>query len=59
MVEVHNRFRLRRLSPFADFELRIEIWRVYYRVQEDFIYVELIGRKEGNKLIIEGRELVL
>lgn len=58
-VEDRNRFRLRRPSTYADFELRIESWRVYYRVQEDFIYVELIGLKEGNKLIIEGREFVL
>ncbi len=58
-LEDRNRFRLRRPSPYADFELRVENWRVYYRVQEDFIYVELIGRKEGKKIIIEGRELVL
>lgn len=51
-----NRFRLRRVSPHADFELRVEPWRVFYRVQEDLVTVELIGRKKGNVLLIEGKE---
>ncbi len=54
-----NRFRLRRISPHADFELRVEPWRVFYRVQEDLVIVELIGRKKGNVLLIEGKEFKL
>jgi hypothetical protein len=57
--ETRNRFRLRRLSPHADYELRVEPWRVFYRVQEALVIVELIGRKKGNVLLIDGREFEL
>lgn len=57
--EDRNRFRLRRFSPCADFELRVEEWRVFYRVQEEKVIVELIGYKKGNTLIVEGKELHL
>jgi len=59
MEETRNRFRLRRFSPHADFELRVEPWRVFYRVQEDLVIVELIGRKRGDALLIEGKEFKL
>lgn len=57
-VETRNRFRLRRASPHADFELRIEDLRVFYRVDAEsrLVVVTLIGRKQGSKLIIEGQE---
>jgi len=54
--ENRNRFRLRRLSPHADYELRIDTWQVFYRVQDDVVIVELIGRKKGNLLLIDGKE---
>lgn len=57
--EDRNRFRLRRASAYADFELRVQQWRVFYRVQERVVTVELIGRKEGNRLLIEGKEFAL
>jgi mRNA-degrading endonuclease RelE of RelBE toxin-antitoxin system len=57
--EDRNRFRLRRASAFADFELRVQQWRVFYRVQESVVIVELIGRKEGNSLFVEGKEFIL
>lgn len=57
--EDRNRFRLKRVSPYADFELRVEPWRVFYRVQESRVVVELIGRKRGNVLVIEGKEFHL
>ena len=57
--ENRNRFRLRRLSPHADYELRIDTWRVFYRVQDDVVIVELIGRKKGNVLLIDGKEFEL
>ena len=57
--ENRHRFRLRRASPHADFELRVEPWRVFYRVRGKMVIVELIGRKEGNRLRIEGKEFRL
>jgi len=50
---------LRRLSPYADFELRVEPWRIFYRVENDIVVIELIGRKKGNVLLIEGKEFKL
>ena len=57
--ESRHRFRLRRASPHADFELRVGPWRVFYRVQGGMVIAELIGRKEGNRLLIEGKEFKL
>jgi mRNA-degrading endonuclease RelE of RelBE toxin-antitoxin system len=57
--EIRNRFRLRRISEHADYELRIEPWRVFYRVQDKTVTIELIGRKKGNVLLIEGKEFEL
>lgn len=53
--ENRNRFRLRRFSPHSDFELRVDPWRVFYRVSDDLVIVELIGRKQGNALFV-GRK---
>ena len=57
--ETRNRFRLRRLSEHADYELRVDPWRVFYRVQGKTVTVELIGQKKGNILLIEGKEFKL
>lgn len=57
--ETRNRFRLRRISEYADYELRVEPWRVFYRVQEETVTVELIGLKKGNVLLIGGKEFKL
>lgn len=57
--EDRHRFRLRRASAYADFELRVQQWRVFYRVHGLLVIVEMIGRKEGNRLLIEGKELTL
>ena len=43
----------------ADFELRVDPWRVFYRVREGLVFVELIGRKRGDVLLIEGKEFKL
>jgi mRNA-degrading endonuclease RelE of RelBE toxin-antitoxin system len=53
--ENRNRFRLRRVSIHADYELRVEPWRVFYRVDNEQVIVELIGRKTGNGLLINGK----
>ncbi|MBI3797790.1 MAG: type II toxin-antitoxin system RelE/ParE family toxin [Deltaproteobacteria bacterium] len=53
-----NRFPLRRPSPSAAYELRVESWRVFYQVvdADEEVQITLIGRKEGNRLIVEGEE---
>lgn len=52
-----NKFRLRRASPFADYELRIGNWRVFYRAQGEEVIVTLLGEKRGSTLVVEGEEL--
>lgn len=54
-----NKFRLRRPSPHADYELRAGQWRVFYRVAGDAVMVTLIGEKRGAALIVEGEVLRL
>ena len=54
-----NRFPLRRPSPHAAYELRVESWRVLYQVVDEEVQITLIGRKEGNRLIVEGEEIKL
>jgi mRNA-degrading endonuclease RelE of RelBE toxin-antitoxin system len=56
-----NNFPLRRLSPHAERELRLDNWRVFYAVLDDglLVLVNLIGEKRGNKLFIEGEEFEL
>ena len=57
--ETRNRFRLRRISEHANYELRVDPWRVFYRVQDKTVTVEQIGQKKGNVLLIEGKEFKL
>jgi mRNA-degrading endonuclease RelE of RelBE toxin-antitoxin system len=57
--ESRNRFRLRRISEFADYELRIDPWRIFYRVEDEVVTIELIGQKKGNVLLIGGKEFKL
>lgn len=45
-----NKFRLRRVSPFAEFELRI---------RDSVVEVVMIGEKRGNRLLIRGEEFDL
>lgn len=45
-----------RPNPLVQFELRAGDLRVLYNVEEDEIIVLLVGRKVGNKLIVEGEE---
>jgi hypothetical protein len=58
-IGTRNRFRLRRPSPFADFELRVDPWRIFYRVIGAEVRVAMIGRKRGNVVIVGGRRFVL
>lgn len=57
--QTRHRFRLRRISEHADYELRVDPWRVFYRVLGKTVTVELIGQKKGNVLLIEGKEFKL
>jgi mRNA-degrading endonuclease RelE of RelBE toxin-antitoxin system len=45
-----------RPNPLAEFELRVGDLRVLYNVEQDEIVVLIVGRKVGNKLIVEGKE---
>ena len=49
---------IKKLRPnlFAEFELRAGDLRVLYNVDEGEVVVLLLGRKVGNKLIVEGEE---
>ncbi len=58
-ITTRNRFRLRKPSEFAEFELRVDELRVFYRIVSDQVRVVLIGRKEGDQLIIEGKRIKL
>ena len=57
--ETRHRFRLRRPSRVADYELRIRDWRVFYRVVDETVQVVLVGRKSGNFLIIDRKRFIL
>jgi len=45
-----------RPNPLAEFELRAGQVRALYNVEESEVVVLLVGRKVGNKLIVEGEE---
>ena len=47
--------RLRR-NPLAEFELRAGDLRVLYNVEGEEVVILIVGRKVGNKLIVEGEE---
>jgi mRNA-degrading endonuclease RelE of RelBE toxin-antitoxin system len=48
-----------RPNPFAGYELRLGDFRVLYRVDEEKseVIIVAVGRKVGNTLIVEGKEL--
>ena len=56
--ESRNKFALDPRPDCADFELRVGNLRVLYRVEEEAefirVTVALIGRKDRNRLIVEG-----
>lgn len=58
-VETRNKFRLRRESPAADFELRLGDLRVFYRMEKSTVFITVIGLKRGNTLIVKGEEFGL
>ncbi len=53
--ETRNRKKLRP-NDLAEWELRIETFRVFYDVDEadDFVKIEAVGYKKGSQLFIHG-----
>ncbi len=45
-----------RPNPLVEFELRAGRLRALYNVEEDEVIVLIVGRKVGNKLIVEREE---
>ncbi len=45
-----------RPNPLAEFELRLGDMRALYNVEGDEVVILVVGRKVGNKLIVEGEE---
>src|SRR5207244_634441 len=45
-----------RSNPLAEFELRAGDLRALYNVEGNEVIVLIVGRKVGNKLIVEGEE---
>jgi len=58
-VENKSRIRLRRPSGQSEFEFRDGNLRVFYRVEDDQVIVDAIGRKRGSQLFIGGRRVTL
>lgn len=55
-----DRFRLRRASAYADYELRVDDMRVFYRLGSDQgVTITVIGLKRGNRLLVGGKEFDL
>lgn len=57
-VEDRNRCRLRRPVGEAAFELRVEPWRVFYRVEGDPVRVLVVGKKVREAIVIDGKRYV-
>jgi mRNA-degrading endonuclease RelE of RelBE toxin-antitoxin system len=58
-VPTKNRFRLRRPSSLADYELRVGRLRVFYRVEGKIVRVILIGKKHRDAVLIDGKRFTL
>ncbi len=56
--ETRNRKRLRP-NELAEWELRVDLFRVFYDVLEDVVRVVAIGLKQGNELFIHGERYEL
>jgi len=45
-----------RPNPSAEYEMRAGDLRALYNVEEDEVIILIVGRKIGNRLIVEGEE---
>lgn len=57
--QTRNKFRLRRSSNAADYELRLGPLRVLYRIEGSVVSIAVVGLKRGNTLIVRGEEFAL
>ncbi|MFP4438790.1 MAG: type II toxin-antitoxin system RelE family toxin [Chloroflexaceae bacterium] len=48
-----------RPNPIAPWELRVDIYRVFYAIHGTTVYVVAIGHKVHNRLYIRGKEVDL
>jgi hypothetical protein len=53
---MHCAIKRLRANPLADFELRAGDLRALYNVEGNEVVVLIVGRKVGDKLIVEGEE---
>jgi len=58
-VPTKNRFRVRRPSPHADYELRVGRLRAFYRGEGKIVRVVLVGKKHGDAVLIDGKRFTL
>ena len=54
-----NRKKQLRLNTIAPWELRIDIYRIFYELHGAMIFVVAVGHKVHNKLYIRGKEVDL
>ncbi len=54
--QVSKSIRKLRPNPLATFELRAQDLRALYNIEDGTVVILVIGRKSGNKLIVEGTE---
>jgi len=54
-----NRFALRGISNHSEFEFRNGDLRAFYRVVEDEVLIDAIGKKINNQLSIGGKRITL
>jgi len=56
-VETRNRFRMRP-NEVAEWELRIDRFRVFYNVEEQvrIVSIEVVGFKIGSQLYVRGKK---
>jgi len=48
-----------RTNPIAPWELRIDIYRIFYRLENATVFIIAVGHKVHNKLYIRGKEVAL
>jgi mRNA-degrading endonuclease RelE of RelBE toxin-antitoxin system len=56
--ETRNRKRLRP-NELAEWELRVDVFRVFYDVLDEVVKIVAIGLKQGNELFIHGERYEL
>jgi mRNA-degrading endonuclease RelE of RelBE toxin-antitoxin system len=56
--ETRNRKRLRP-NRLAEWELRVDVFRVFYDIMDEVVKVVAIGLKQGNELFVHGERYEL